>query len=501
MITSLEMRALEVNSEALGVPTLLLMENAGRSVKDEVAMALGDVKGKTVYAFVGHGGKGGDALVAVRHLVGEGARAVVFLLGENKHRDAAFNLSAIREMDYSIRLVEIKDVEQLAPVEGDVLIDGMLGTGFSGKPREPFRTAINVFNRSKGFKVSIDVPSGIDSDTGEAPGEFVVPDLVVTFHDLKPGLARRGFNIVVKGIGIPPEAYVYVGPGDLLTRVKKRDMKSKKGAGGRVLIIGGSKTYSGAPLLSALASLKTGADLVYVASPVNTANIVASYSPDLIAIKLKGENVNPGNLEELKPWIDKVNVVVIGPGMGLEEETVEASKAIVEYLKERGMKTVVDADALKAIKGTRLTKDFVITPHAGEFKIFFGEEPSQDPRERIAQAEARAKDCNCVVLLKGYFDVITDGERTKLNKTGNPGMTVGGTGDTLTGIVATLMAQGVEPFYAAALGAFVNGLAGSLVYSRVGNHFTPTELVAEIPTVLQNPVEAFKKKAYVRVLD
>ncbi|MBW9140755.1 MAG: NAD(P)H-hydrate dehydratase [Candidatus Aramenus sp.] len=360
---------------------------------------------------------------------------------------------------------------------------------------------MNAFNRSKGFKVSIDVPSGIDSDTGEAPGEFVVPDLVVTFHDLKPGLAKRGFNVVVKGIGIPPEAYIYVGPGDLLTRVKKRDMKSKKGAGGRVLIIGGSKTYSGAPSLSALASLKTGADLVYVASPENTANIVASYSPDLIAIKLKGENVNPENLEELKPWIEKVNVVVIGPGMGLEEETVEASKAIVEYLKEKGKKAVVDADALKAIKGARLTKDFVITPHAGEFKIFFGEEPSQDPRERITQAEARARDCNCVVLLKGYFDVITDGERTKLNKTGNPGMTVGGTGDTLTGIVATLMAQGIEPFYAAAIGAFVNGLAGSLVYSTVGNHFTPTELIAEIPKVLQNPVEAFKKKAYIRVLD
>ncbi len=500
MITSKEMRALEINSEALGVPTLLLMENAGRSVKDEIVRALGDVRGRTVFAFVGHGGKGGDALVAVRHLVGEGAKATVFLLGENKHNDALFNLSAIMEMDYSVKLIEVKDVEQLVPLEGDILIDGMLGTGFTGKPREPFRTAISVFNKSKGFKVSIDVPSGVNSDTGEAPGEYVVPDLVVTFHDLKPGLVNK-FRVVVKGIGIPPEASVYVGPGDLMTTVKKRDMKSRKGAGGRVLVIGGSRTYSGAPSLSALASLKTGADLVYVASPENTANIIASYSPDLIAVKLRGDNINPGNLEELKPWIDKVDAVVIGPGMGLEEESVEASKLIVEYLKEKGKRTVVDADALKAIRGTKLTKDFVITPHAGEFKIFFGEDVSQEPRKRIEQVVSKARECNCTVLLKGYFDVISDGERTKLNKTGNPGMTVGGTGDTLTGIIATFMAQGIDPFYAAALGALVNGLAGSLVYSRLGNHFTPTELVMEIPNVLQNPVEAFKKKAYIRVLD
>lgn len=322
MITTKRMRALEINSEALGVPTLLLMENAGRSVKDEIIKKLGSVKGKSVYVFVGHGGKGGDGLVAARHLASEGAKVTVILLGENKHKDALLNLAAVQEMDYSINIITIKDPEELKPVEGDILIDALLGTGFSGKPREPFRTAIKVFNQSKGFKVSIDVPSGVDSDTGETPGDYVVPDLVVTFHDMKTGLSKFNFETKVENIGIPPEAEIYVGPGDLMVNIKKREMKSRKGAGGRVLIIGGSKTFSGAPALAGLAALRTGADLVYIASPGQTAYTIASYSPDLIAIKLNGENINPGNLDELKPWIEKSNAIVIGPGMGLAEERI-----------------------------------------------------------------------------------------------------------------------------------------------------------------------------------
>ncbi|MCQ4344352.1 MAG: NAD(P)H-hydrate epimerase, partial [Sulfolobales archaeon] len=237
MITVSEMRALEINSEALGVPTRLLMENAGRSVKDAIIEVLGTVSGKEVVVFVGHGGKGGDGLVSARHLAGEGARVSVFLLGEIKHTDALANLDVISEMDYSVKLIEVKDPSQLTPLNADVLIDAMLGTGVKGKVREPFRTAIEVFNKSKGFKVSIDVPSGIDPDTGEELGLSVRPDLVVTFHDLKPGLVNRPFMTKVAKIGIPPEAEVYVGPGDLMVSMRPRRPQSKKGDYGRLLII------------------------------------------------------------------------------------------------------------------------------------------------------------------------------------------------------------------------------------------------------------------------
>lgn len=499
MISSKKMRILEINSEALGVPTLLLMENAGRSVKDELLSTFKELKNKRVYVFAGTGGKGGDGLVAARHLAAEGAKVTVFLLGENKHKDAILNLSAVEELDYTIELRTIKDVDELKPIEADILIDAMLGTGFTGKPREPFRTAIRVFNQSKGYKVSIDVPSGVDSDTGEAPGEYVIPDIIVTFHDIKQGLVKFR-NVKVYKIGIPVEAEIYVGPGDVLMNIKKREMKSRKGAGGRVLIIGGSKTFSGAPALAGLAALRTGADLVYVASPGQTAYTIASYSPDLITIKLSGDNINPANLEELKPWIEKADAIVIGPGMGLEAETIEASKIIVEYLKKLQKPSVIDADALKAISGYTLYKNAVITPHAGEFKIFFKEDVKEDNKERIEQVKRKAKEANCVVLLKGYFDIISNGEEFRLNKTGNPGMTVGGTGDTLTGIIATLMAQKLPPFDAASIGAFINGLAGSLAYSKYGNHIVPTDLVEEIPQVINDPIESFKKKVYKRVL-
>ena len=500
MITVREMRALEINSQALGVPTKLLMENAGKAVRDEVVERLGDVNGKKVVVFVGHGGKGGDGLVAARHLAGDGARVTVLLLGENKHEDALANLQAIEEMDYTVELVDVKDFRDLKPMRADVLIDAMLGTGVRGRIREPFATAIGVFNGSEGFKVSIDVPSGIDPDTGEALGDYVRPDLVVTFHDIKPGLLKHPFQVKVAKIGIPPEAWIYVGPGDLIVRQRPRKMVSKKGDNGRLLVIGGSETFSGAPTLAALAALRLGVDLVYVAAPERTAETIASYSPDIIAVKLKGRNLSPDNLTELQPWLDKVNAVAIGPGMGLADETVEFSKAIVEFLLNKGKPTVLDADALKANRGRTLARNFVITPHAGEYKIFFGEELDKDPRKRIEQVVNAAKRCNCVVLSKGYFDVISDGDRTKLNKTGNPGMTVGGTGDTLAGIVGGLLAMGYEPFDAAMLGAFVNGLAGSLAYKEWGPHITATDLVEKIPQVMNDPLNAFANKVYKRVI-
>jgi yjeF N-terminal region len=238
MITSKRMRALEINSDSLGVSTLQLMENAGRAVVEEIEKEV-SLDNVSATVFVGHGGKGGDGLVVARQLAGRGAKVRVILLGEIKHKDALVNLNAVMEMDYSVELKEVYDLSELTPTKSDVLIDAMLGTGVKGKIREPFVTAIEVFNKSQGFKVSIDVPSGLDPDTGESLGAHVTPDLVVTFHDMKVGLLKVGFRTVVKKIGIPPEAELYVGPGDLMVNLKPRDMKSRKGVGGRVLVVGG----------------------------------------------------------------------------------------------------------------------------------------------------------------------------------------------------------------------------------------------------------------------
>ncbi|QKR00432.1 NAD(P)H-hydrate dehydratase [Metallosphaera tengchongensis] len=498
MITTSKMRALEINSEAFGVSTLQLMENAGRSVADEIEREV-EVKNSKVVIFVGHGGKGGDGLVAGRHLSERGAKVEIVLLGEIKHKDSVTNLQSILDMDFSVSLRNFEEVEGL-DLNGDVLVDAMLGTGVRGKIREPFKSAIKLFNQLRGFKVSIDVPSGLDPDTGKDLGESVKPDLVVTFHDMKQGLLRTDFKVVVKRIGIPPEASLYAGPGDLMVNLKPREMKSKKGIGGRVLVVGGSETFSGAPTLSALSSLRTGADLVYVASPERTAEIISSYSPDLITIKLEGRNFNEKNVEQLTQWVEKANVVVFGPGLGLSEDAVRATPTFVEHVLKMGKPLVLDADGLKIMKGSKLSRNVVITPHPGEFKIYFGTEPSASERERIEQVMDKARECNCVVLLKGYLDVISDGTSFKLNKAGNPGMTAGGTGDTLTGIVATFVAQGIDPFTSAYMGALVNSLAGTLAYSELGPHITASDIVQKIPAVLSNPIEAFKKRVYKRVI-
>lgn len=493
------MRILEINSEALGVPTLLLMENAGSSVVDEVERKVNGLKGKRVAIFAGHGGKGGDGLVVARRSAEAGAKVKVILLGENKHKDALVNLRAVMEMDFSVEVIQVKQEGEIGVENADVLVDAMLGTGLRGEIREPFRTAIRRFNESGGFKVCIDLPSGYDADRGKVGETFVNCDLVVTFHDVKKGISDLK-NVVVRRIGIPPEASVYVGPGDAVMNLPRRDPKSKKGDNGKVLVIGGSHSFSGAPYFSAMASAKAGADLVYVAVPESVSHIIAERSPDLIVIGVKGSDFSPSNVDEILPWVKRVDAVVIGPGMGMSSETQEFSRTVIEKLKEIGKRVVLDADALKAANGMVLDHNFVITPHAGEFEIFSGVKPSLEFNERISQVMKVAREHNTNVLLKGFVDVISDGERFRLNKTGNPSMTVGGTGDVLTGIIGTLMARKVDPFTSAYLGALLNGLAGAIQYRKLGEHLRASDVFEAIPEAMNDPIGSFQEKVYNRIL-
>ncbi|BCU68523.1 bifunctional ADP-dependent NAD(P)H-hydrate dehydratase/NAD(P)H-hydrate epimerase [Sulfolobales archaeon HS-7] len=493
-ITTEEMRILEINSEALGISTIQLMENAGKAVANKI---LEKVRTGKAYIFVGHGGKGGDGLAAARHLDSYGFDVTILLFGEIKHPAATVNLNIIRELD-TVRLVEVKDVSELSPVHGDVIVDALLGTGFSGKPREPFRTGIDIFNKSKGYKVSIDIPSGVNPDTGENYGDHVIPDLVVTFHKMKRGLIGIS-NVIVESIGIPKEAELFTGPGELMVRMKPRPMLTKKGDWGRLLIIGGSETFSGAPTLAALGALRTGIDLVYVAAPEETAKIIAGYSPDLITIKLSGSHLNEDNIEQLLDFIKKSNVIILGPGLGTHEETAKAVHNLIEILKDENKRAIIDADALKLYARNKLYSQVVITPHSREFEIFFGTVLPSEIKERVNAVTNCAKQCECTVVAKGYYDVISDGSRVKLNKTGQPGMAVGGTGDILTGIIGALLTRHL-PFEASTMGTFINGLAGSLAYEELRERISATDVIARIPKVLIDPLDAYKKRVYRRVI-
>jgi NAD(P)H-hydrate epimerase len=213
-------------------------------------------------------------------------------------------------------------------------------------------------------------------------------------------------------------------------------------------------------------------------------------TPDLITIKLEGNHLNPDNINALRPYVIACNAIALGPGLGLHSGTRKAVEAIIDAAETAGKPLLLDADGLKAFAEfqRKLRVPLVLTPHAGEYAILTGKELSEDLEKRVFDVHKAAARLNAVILLKGNVDIISDGRRFKLNFTGNPGMTVGGTGDVLSGIVGAFLAQQVNPFEAAVAGAFVNGAAGDFVFEEKGYHMVATDLIKWIPRVLDDPM-------------
>lgn len=498
-ITSHEMRALEANSEYFGVSRLLLMENAGHNVALEVASRF--KPNKSVVIFCGLGGNGGDGFVAARHLSSMGFKVAIILAGKAKEisdKAALENWNALQFLRDSIPICEVYD-SALIPkkITADLVIDALLGTGTKGTLRPPILQLVKKINTMTSFRLAIDVPTGIDADTGEILGDAVKANLTITLHKSKRGLKKAKKycgEMLVKDIGLPKQFEDYAGPGDVLLVTKPRPLHSHKGDFGRLLVVGGSETFSGAPTLVAMAALRVGVDLAYVGAPEKTAYAISSMSPDLITIKLEGAHLNPDNVAALKPYIESTDAVTVGPGLGLHPETGKAVKAIIESVEKVGKPLLLDADGLKAFAGFKrqLKVPLVLTPHSGEYTVLTGEKLPENLLDRIYAVRKTAAKLNATVLVKGAIDVISDGRRFKLNFTGNPGMTVGGTGDVLSGIVGAFLAQRVDTFEAAVAGAFVNGAAGDFVFEEKGYHMTASDLVPWISRVLDDPMSHLK---------
>jgi NAD(P)H-hydrate epimerase len=494
-LTSLETMILDKNSAYLGVSTLQLMENAGGAVADEINARFG--AGSSVVIYGGTGRNGGDGMVAARHLAARGFNVFYKLVGSEEaisDPTALHNWHALKSMATTVKIDENRDSTALSEADSDIVVDALLGTGVKGKLRQPILKAVQVINGSGGFKVAVDVPTGIDSDTGDVLGEAVRANLTVTLHAMKKGFSKaKEFcgEVKVADIGIPPEAAVFAGPGDVDAAVVRRLPEAHKGQFGRLLVVGGSDVFTGAPALVALAAYRTGTDLVFLAAPERTAQAISSISPNLITIKLPGENLAPTHLRIIREQLEKANAVAVGPGLGLSKRTVSAVRKIVALARQSKKPLLLDADGLRAMGVIRkeiFDESTVVTPHAGEFQAISGKPPSRDLKVRSKEVRDFASRSGAVVLLKGHTDVISDGMRVKMNNTGNPGMTVGGTGDVLSGIVAGLMAQGVDGFRAAVAGAFVNGAAGDLAEEQYGYHLTPTDLLDFIPRIMNDPM-------------
>ena len=268
-----------------------------------------------------------------------------------------------------------------------------------------------------------------------------------------------------------------------------RPPESHKGDFGRLLIIGGSETYVGAPALAALAALRTGLDLVYIASPEKTAYAISAISPNLITLKLRGDHLAKNNLGQLKTFLERSTAVVFGPGLDLHKDTIEATFKIFDIMNRLKKPALLDADALRILgmKRQKIEFPFVLTPHFGEFEAFTGGQPSINIKSRTSEVKNLAKRLGGVVVLKGNVDIVSDGKNLRINYTGNPSMTVGGTGDVLSGIIGCFLAQGIDCFNSSVAGVFINGVAGDLAREK-GINLVPTDLIEQISGVISDPM-------------
>lgn len=504
----------DLNCEYLGLSRLCLMESAGKSLAEEIGKIAVYTFSKPVkiIIFAGSGGNAGDAFVATRYLLNKGYDVDIYMLTQEnkiKSNDAKSNFKILENLKPRLshlkiyNLATVEDINSCELVNSDefsdfIIIDAILGTGIKGKLRDKVRRAIEVINESKGLKISVDIPSGMNALTGKIEDLAVKPDYTISFHKIKTGVRisdeEKVGGLVTADIGIPFEAEYFINYGDMI-KLNKRSNKSHKGNNGKVLVIGGSKDYFGAPAISGMAAISSGVDLVYIVAPESASMAIKSFSPDLIVKSLEGDYLSLKHLDEILKLSNSVDAVLIGPGASINDETAKLFNVLITKIKKP---IVLDADALKQVEISLIKdrKDIILTPHLSEFKSLF--KVKNDLKldidtydfnkvdENITEFQKITNSIDASVIVKGKYDLILFKNKFKINKTGNPGMTVGGTGDALAGISVSLFAQGLNSFDASSLASFINGLAGDKAYEDKGYAFSASDLISNIGFVIKD---------------
>ncbi|MBU4341093.1 MAG: NAD(P)H-hydrate epimerase, partial [Candidatus Altiarchaeota archaeon] len=347
-------RAIDINSSYLGVSTLQLMENAGRAIAEEAG------RFKRIALFCGNGNNGGDGLVAARHLSAMGKEVKVYILDGNRTEANSTNLEILRNLG-SVDIEVVEDTSKPDLKDFDLIIDALLGVGIKGELREPVKSLVDVMNKARAPILSVDIPTpGVEADT------------TLSFHIPKTQDAK------VADIGIPKEAETQCGPGDVLTAIPRRKGNEHKGEFGRVLVVGGSREFTGAPVLTGKAALRTGVDLVTIMCPSYVAERIP-FDPNLMVTPLNSEFYL--GKEDINPILEKeFDSIIIGNGLSQQQESKYALKKLLRNLGEK--RVVLDADALKLVKPSWLRENFILTPHEREFQILFGE-PGETLEDKI----------------------------------------------------------------------------------------------------------------------
>jgi NAD(P)H-hydrate epimerase len=494
----------------IGIPGLILMENAGRAFADELARRVAPLAGRVIAVICGKGNNGGDGFVIARHLANRGCEVRVFLLARASgvQGDARVNLRSVMNMSTrahaNIRFKEVLSPRALDSAKGaSVIVDAILGTGFTGEVRGLYAGAIDWINRQPAYVASVDIPSGVDATTGGVVRAAVSAQLTVTMGLAKTGLflgpgADHCGELCVADISIPPSV---MSPGDNPAfRVHAEDVSAAlperardvhKYSAGKVLVIAGSRSFTGAPLLTARAAMRSGAGAVVLAAPASIHSALARRVEEVIIAPQ--EETPSGSLStaalpqllERGSWAD---AVAIGPGVSRDPATMELVR---NFLAECRTTAVIDADALYAFQGhtallSKRKGTSILTPHTGEFGGLTGTPFPESGGDRVSLSREAARRWRCIVILKGAPTVTADpAGPVFVNSTGNPGMATIGSGDVLTGLIAGLVAQGMPPVASAYGGAFLHGLAGDIGAERVGRRsLMAGDILTDISTAL-----------------
>lgn len=490
-----------------GLPTRVLMENAGAAVARHAA-SLG---GRRAIVLCGRGNNGGDGLVAARHLAAAGWSVHVLLAQPRAALSGAGadNLPAVESMGLPISEWDGGDFARNLLRQGGIIVDALLGTGLKGPAREPFASIIAAANASGSPIVSVDLPSGVETDTGGVPGQAIKAALTVSFglpkpaHLVHPAAGLTG-RLVVEPIGLPPQLLAnqriqgcVLDAGCAALHLPERKPDAHKGTSGRVALLGGSPGYSGAIRLSAYAALRSGAGLVATGFPDSIAGDMAARPPEIMGFCLPSDDrgcLNPQSLENglLPAWISEARAVVIGPGLGTAPG---ALKLVPHLLTSYTGPMIIDADALRALADPAAIRAYdpgriVITPHPGEMARLTGLTTDDVQRDRISVACRVAREWGTVTVLKGAGTIVArpDG-RYFVNTTGNPGMAAGGSGDVLAGAIAGLIAQGASPAGAALCGVYVHGLAADLLAGERPRGYFAGEIADQLPAAIRRVAE------------
>ena len=505
LVTAQEMRTIDATTiEQYGIPGIVLMENAGRHVAEVVREMLRDVPDGNVFIVCGKGNNGGDGFVVARHLANEGHDVNVALLGSGADLpgDAGTNYQIARNMGIPIDENADEDTLWASVVLADIIVDAILGTGSSGEARGMARTAIDAINAGDAWVVAVDIPSGIDSDTGTVAGVAVRADVTVTFGLPKlglsqyPGIHYRG-ELRVADITIPRDLLVssalkanLVTPETAEGMLPERGEAIHKGDAGRVLVVAGSAGMTGAAALCSLGAVRSGAGLVTLACPAGLNDILEAKCTEVVSLPLpetSAHSLAPAAKAEVLNCARHCDVVALGPGLSQHHETATFVRETVPAIPST---LVMDADGINCLDADlsilrERGAPTIITPHPGELARLMGTTIEEVQADRIAAARVAAAEIGCVVVLKGAASVIAEpaGE-VWINSTGNHGMASGGTGDVLTGVISAFAAGGAGPIEAAVAGVYYHGLAGDMAGEKGRRGLTATDLLTTLQSVL-----------------